>query len=191
MRIDSESTLSGDREVFSGFGSSKGSRQAFKVKSMQASALEFTDTANYEPVDSAADVHMPSSISRPRRLVTPKPVSSQTKSERFQVLQKWSGKVTQVNDSAEELIAELADKTTPSNPIEVVTISFEDLSFSDLARVRAGALFTWSIGYEYRGATKKKSSAIHFSRLQTFNRSDREAAKKKAQSFLELIRANR
>ncbi|MBL4783267.1 MAG: hypothetical protein JKX92_13580 [Porticoccaceae bacterium] len=108
----------------------------------------------------------------------------------FQLLQKWQGTVLSVDGDGEEFRAEITDKTTPSNPLEWVTISFDDLSFSDLPLLRKGAIFYWTIGYGIdKSGTKEKKSLLKFSRLKGFSKGDVEKAKAKAGQLLELFGA--
>ncbi|WP_339673886.1 hypothetical protein [Dasania marina] len=109
----------------------------------------------------------------------------------FQLLQKWQGLVLSIDEDKEEFDAEIADKTDPANPLEKVTISFDELSISDLSILREGAVFYWTIGYGVDSSgTKEKKSLLRISRLKGFSTSDIAKSESKADKLLELFGVN-
>jgi hypothetical protein len=122
--------------------------------------------------------------------VSPPAVKSLPTPERMQILQKWQGTVWSIDEVLNEFTAQIVDKTNPDNPIELVTISNDELSNQSLSLLNVGAIFYWSIGYELKGATKKKTSVIHFSRLKNFSSRHITEAKEYGQELEELFSAN-
>lgn len=82
-----------------------------------------------------------------------------------QVLQKWVCSIVSLDDSEEEFNAVIKDVTNPNMEDEYVTISYEEISTFDLASLKIGAIFYWTIGYRLNGETKSKYSEINFQRL--------------------------
>lgn len=81
------------------------------------------------------------------------------------VVQKWVGNVLSIDDSKEEFSSIIKDVTNPNFEDEYVTIGYEELSTYDLAFLKAGAIFYWTIGYRMSGETKSKFSEINMQRL--------------------------
>lgn len=65
---------------------------------------------------------------------------------RFEMIQQFEGIVTEVTEDS--LMADIADLTDPSNPVEFVEIPFREITPEDLRLVVPGAVFYWSMGYE-------------------------------------------
>ena len=86
--------------------------------------------------------------------------------EKTHVSQKWQGYVTSVDDEASEFTAIIFDLTSPNMPKEEVVFDANDLSSYDIAMLKEGAIFYWTIGHTLRGETKSKTSEIYFQRLR-------------------------
>lgn len=106
---------------------------------------------------------------------------------RVQVIQKWEGVVYKVDWEANEFTAVICDKTNPENPREEVVLNIDEISQDDLGLLSEGSTFYWSIGHQYKGATKSKLSTINFSRLKPFSKKQIEAARQKAKETVSLF----
>lgn len=82
----------------------------------------------------------------------------------FKMLQQWEGAVT--SRGVDSFWAELVDLTSSTKDREVVELPLDEISADDLAILRPGAVFYWSIGYEINAAgTIKRTSEIRLRRL--------------------------
>jgi hypothetical protein len=102
--------------------------------------------------------------------------------------QKWEGYVLSIDEEKEQFTAVISDKSNKDFPDEEVVLSIEELSTSDLIFLKSGAVFYWSIGYAYKGASKIKFSAIRFSRLKGYSKESLKVARSKAEEMMELLR---
>ncbi|MBU1170506.1 MAG: hypothetical protein KKD44_13165 [Proteobacteria bacterium] len=83
---------------------------------------------------------------------------------KFQLLQLWEGRITQINN--EDFSAIIVDKTHPEFNDELVTIDIEEITPAELSLLQIGAVFYWSIGYaDYPGRGRSRESKIRFRRL--------------------------
>ncbi|SDT89615.1 hypothetical protein [Desulfobacula phenolica] len=83
---------------------------------------------------------------------------------RYQLLQLWEGRVTEVSDDT--FYAIISDKTNPELSDELVSMDIEEITPSDLSLLTPGAVFYWSISYaDFPGRGRKKESKIRFRRL--------------------------
>ena len=91
--------------------------------------------------------------------------------DRFQVLQKWEGTVTEINGS--EFRASLRDLLNDSQPDEEMKLLVDEVSESDLPLLRPGGVFYWSIGYRVnRLGGRERVSAFRFRRLPVWTKRD-------------------
>jgi len=117
-------------------------------------------------------------------------LSYRTLKERFQVLQKWEGRVLSIDAARGEFTAILTDKTHPDVPEEQVTLNLEELSDTDIERLETGSLFFWNIGYRHTAAgNKSKESEIRLRRLRGFSNTAVEGARQFASEFKDLFNA--
>lgn len=113
---------------------------------------------------------------------------SQSLQERFQVLQKWEGRVTEVDVEQGELTAILRDKTSPDSPEEEVILALDELAESDLRHLEVGSLFYWTIGHRFSASGRKtKESEIRLRRLRGFSKAFLERASEYAAEMAELF----
>lgn len=84
------------------------------------------------------------------------------------------------------MTATIMDLTDKSRAAEIVTLPQEEFSESDLPVLVPGAVFYWSIGYEYvTGGTKRRVSEIRVQRMPEWSELAIESIKK---AGLELYR---
>ncbi|MGI2067835.1 hypothetical protein [Shewanella sp. MF08487] len=187
--LEHSSTVTAD--FWSGFSSSK--PKTFPIES------EVIDFSFHRQISST---EIPNSIKQTTEIISPvdldtnniiaKSTNSYVRvSDKVQVLQKWEGVVLSIDHVNEEFTAQLIDKTSPINPDEIVVMSTEEISISDTCLLKEGAIFYWSIGYLFRGSTKSKNSAIHFSRLKGFTSKEIELAKEQGSHLEALFRGNK
>ena len=90
----------------------------------------------------------------------PPPLPRRAPTASFHALQEWEGYVVEMR--AKDFVARLTDLTAgASYEQEEAIIPLTELSDHDAARMTAGSLFRWVIGYERSpGGTKKRVSQI-------------------------------
>ena len=90
----------------------------------------------------------------------------------FHALQEWEGYVVNIGET--DFVARLVDLTAgSSHEEEEADIPLAEISDDDAARMRAGSIFRWVIGYERSAAgTKKRVSEIVFRDLPTVTKTD-------------------
>lgn len=189
MNVNCDTSSNGAIAI-SDFGSSKGSILSLGIKEKTDSAHLFKDTTLVNLLKNRNETSSEFFVENPDAIVTKKPFPSRNLKARFEVLQKWVGKVVDINSDEEEFTAEIVDKTDLNNPEELVVLNFEEVSPADSFLLSKGAIFSWTIGYEYRGTTKNKSSIIRFSRLKGFSEQSKKKAEIDTKSFLELLHAH-
>jgi len=90
---------------------------------------------------------------------------------RFQLLQFWEGRVTDIFDNTFSAI--ISDKTNPDLPDELVTLDIEEVTPSDLSLLTLGSVFYWSIRYaDFPGRGRSKESKIRFRRLPAWTQKE-------------------
>ena len=86
-------------------------------------------------------------------------------------LQEWEGYVTEIK--ATEFNALLTDLTAGATyPGEEAEISLDEISEDDAAKIQAGSVFRWVIGYERTAGAKKRVSCIVFRDLPVMTKTD-------------------
>jgi hypothetical protein len=104
---------------------------------------------------------------------------------KFQVLQKWEGIVEEVKK--DHILVKLIDLTNGGTDEEAL-LDYEDISADDLALVKEGAMFYWSIGYETQlDRQVKKSSFIKFRRLPNISPGKFDAIHERAEELKNKI----
>lgn len=104
----------------------------------------------------------------------------------FRLLQSFEGEVVDRTDIS--IIAEVSDKTNPSNPMEVVELPLDELTPDDLPLATPGSVFYWSIGYrDVVGEPRRRVSQIRFQRLPNWSDLEIRQAKDFAQEYLSLF----
>lgn len=95
-------------------------------------------------------------------------LAPRARTERFDLLQKWEGVVTDVGD--ETFVAELITISGDEEDM-IAEIYLKNVHEDDRELVEPGAIFYWSIGYlrTAQGTTKRKSD-IRFRRLPRWTR---------------------
>lgn len=115
-------------------------------------------------------------------------VISQRLRERFQVLQKWEGRVTSVDHDSGEFTAFLTDKTNPEEPEEQVVLDIDELADNDKERLKPGSLFYWTVGHRFSASGgKTKESEIRLRRLRGFSDTTILSACKYAREMSDLF----
>jgi hypothetical protein len=79
----------------------------------------------------------------------------------------WICYVTSINK--EIFTARVEEIRSNLKTFEEAEFEILDLDDEDMKMLKIGAVFYWSIGYEYRNGTKKKESFIRFKMLPIFN----------------------
>jgi hypothetical protein len=105
----------------------------------------------------------------------------------FVTKQLWSGKVTQVRPN--EFVAEIFDRTDPSNPPEEVSFDCQDVDREDRSLVVPGSSFYWIIGRRQneRGQVERITK-LKFRRLPTWTPSSILKAAVRAELMKKLMR---
>ena len=86
-------------------------------------------------------------------------------------LQEWEGYVEEVGEI--DFVARLIDLTDKSKYEAEAVIPLDEISDDDAAKVSAGSIFRWVIGYEHNSAgTKRRVSQIIFRDLPVITGSD-------------------
>ncbi len=117
----------------------------------------------------------------------PPPPTSRMRTATFHALQEWEGYVIEVRQT--EFVARLVDLTAGAQyEQEEAIIPKDEVSESDLTKMRLGSFFRWVIGYERSAAgTKKRVSQIVFRDLPVITKRDlregNEWARKIRRSF--------
>lgn len=141
-----------------------------KIAQIEISARSRTD--NGQPALTRLPRH---AISKLTDLVVPKVRTDTLPRPIFIPLQEWEGVVTSLD--TEMFVARLADQTNEANPDEEAEFPTSEVSDDDLALLRPGAVFRWTIGFlKAPSGTKRRTSQIVFRRLpQWTEREIREA----------------
>lgn len=101
---------------------------------------------------------------------------------RFLLLQQWQGEVLSVDEDT--FTAKIVDKTNRYMPDEIVTISIELVSPSDLELLEVGAIFYWSISIvDLPGRGRIKESKFRFRRLSGWSQAEIERARRFAKKI--------
>jgi hypothetical protein len=104
--------------------------------------------------------------------------------ERFSVIQKWEGKVLEVEDDM--FLAELTTIKGEEDQL-VAEIYLEEVDESDLPLLEPGAIFYWSIGYYKRPSGTIRASLIRFRRLPPWNQRQLQKAREEAVKLQSLF----
>jgi len=111
--------------------------------------------------------------------------SSGTREDKFIMLQRWEGTVTNV--SKDSFVARLSD-LSQENLEEEAEIPIEEIPEADLRLVEPGAVFYWCIGYIDRvGGQRIRASMIRFRRLPTWTQAAIEKVKAEAQRLRQIL----
>jgi len=111
--------------------------------------------------------------------------SSDTRDDKFIMLQRWEGTVTKV--SKDSFVARLSD-LSQENLEEEAEIPIEEIPEADLRLVEPGAVFYWCIGYIDRvGGQRIRASMIRFRRLPTWTQPAIEKVKAEAQRLRQIL----
>ncbi len=102
-------------------------------------------------------------------------------------LQEWEGYVLEIGKT--DFVANLVDLTAgSSNETEEAAIPLAEISDDDTAKIRAGSVFRWVIGYERSVAgTKKRVSLIVFRDLPAITKTDLRDGKAWARETIRLL----
>ena len=125
---------------------------------------------------------------RPTRVVNlPGPRATPKLTPSLHALQEWEGYVTEINDS--EFVANLLDVTAGDTFAgEEVVIPLEEISEADVARMHAGSIFRWVIGYERApSGSKRRVSQIVFRNLPAFTKKDLQEAEEWAEKMMSVF----
>lgn len=109
----------------------------------------------------------------------------QKPSASIDVLQKWEGRVLENGkDFFRAVVFDLVDMTTE----EEVEFDLAEVTDDDLALVRPGAVFYWSVGYRVEvSRTKSRTSLIRFRRLPVWSRDDLRRRERRVSEYREAL----
>ena len=79
---------------------------------------------------------------------------------------RWVCYVTAINKDT--FTANVKELRSDTEIFEEAEYEIQDLDDEDVKMLKIGAVFYWSMGFEYRNGTKKKESFIRFKRLPVF-----------------------
>jgi hypothetical protein len=134
-------------------------------------------------VNTQADTESERKFSVPERRAT-----AEFKYASSLLLQEWEGYVTEV--ASDTFAANLMEIRPEKSDLADESADFliSDLSDSDRKMLRPGAIFRWTIGYEfYRGEPRKRVSKIVFRRLPAWSRQDLQRAKARANELKAIL----
>ena len=117
----------------------------------------------------------------------PPPLPHRAPTASFHALQEWEGYVVEMR--ATDFVAHLTDLTAgASHEQEEAIIPFTELSDHDAARMTAGSMFRWVIGYERSPAgTKKRVSQIVLRDLPAMTEADLRGGEEWARETIRAI----
>lgn len=122
-------------------------------------------------------------IGQPYIVRSPRPLQAlKSGAVQFTLLQKWEGVVLEAND--ESFTSRLIDSHGELPP-QHATIPNDELSPEEQNQIAVGASFVWTIGYQHIGATRQRNSVIYFRRLPSWNQSEFDAARRRAEELAE------
>lgn len=106
--------------------------------------------------------------------------------DRYIVLNKWEGKVTEVREDS--FIALLLDQDSIHTTDEEAEFPIDEVPIPDRPLIEPGAIFYWSIGYiDKISGQRMRVSDIRFRRLPVWSSEEIERAKKNAQRVRDLL----
>ena len=105
----------------------------------------------------------------------------------FSVLQEWEGYVLSISEDT--FTARLVDVTMGrSEEDEEADLPLDDLEDADRSRIRDGAIFRWTIGYQRGpGGTKYRSSCIVFRNLPGWTKKELEKNRREAADWASAL----
>ena len=88
-------------------------------------------------------------------------------STQFLTMEILHGVITEVDYHNKEFVARISDYIKPSNPEELVTMSFDRVEKADVQNILLGATFVWCVGTLIikENASVEGFSKIHFRQL--------------------------
>lgn len=110
--------------------------------------------------------------------------------ESMTLLNRWIGVVRSIDEDAREFTATYRDQTQRTYPEEEGTFKIDDLCESDRCELALGSVFYWTIGYAYKGATKRKFSEIHLKRVKELLPNELQRAKIRADDYWNLFNSD-
>ncbi len=96
---------------------------------------------------------------------------------------EWTGVVEKVDLVSGLFEARVQDQLNSDIGEEIAELEIEELSQLNQSRLKKGAIFYWTIGYELIGKTKKKASKIVFKTTPNNLKCVEEIANKRAEDF--------
>ena len=181
MGQSGQSTASPSLDVYAGYAGSAESRsesvrlEADAVVS-QALARRHVETAPFRGMQTASTLRSlicsPNSADAILPVSFPPPAPSTPRKPTLHALQEWEGHVVHIEHDA--FVARLVDLTAGmSHEGEEATISLDEISERDVARMEVGSIFRWVIGYERSPeGTQKRVSQFVFRDLPRMTESD-------------------
>jgi hypothetical protein len=108
--------------------------------------------------------------------------------EGLEIEQAFEGHVVAVDREGELFVARLVDASSDA-PDEEADFSFREVVPDDRHLVVPGALFTWTIGLEWRSRQSRRVSEIRFRRLPPFTAEAISQAEQEAVELSKLLEA--
>jgi len=105
----------------------------------------------------------------------------------FSVLQEWEGYVLSI--SKDTFTARLVDVTMGrSEEEEEADLPLDDLEEADRSRIRDGAIFRWTIGYQLGpGGTKFRTSCIRFRNIPVWTKKELDKNRREAADWASAL----
>lgn len=103
----------------------------------------------------------------------------------FTKTQNWICHVTDIYDKTFK--AKLEEINSPYSTYEIAEFDIDEIDENDKELFRVGAIFYWSVGFEYRNGTKSRNALMRFKRLPQWTTTDIDSAKDLADDLFENI----
>lgn len=105
----------------------------------------------------------------------------------FSVLQEWEGYVLSISEDT--FTARLVDVTMGrSEEEEEADLPLDDLEDADRSRIRNGAIFRWTIGYQRGpGGTKFRTSCIRFRNIPVWTKKELDKNRREAADWASAL----
>jgi hypothetical protein len=98
----------------------------------------------------------------------PRPIASMPPIQNYTTqVQNWIGYIIEIRDDV--FISKLIDATNPTTN-EYAEFDFNEVSQEDIDRIKIGAIFYWSVGFEYKFGQKSKFITLRFRRSPQFDK---------------------
>ncbi|MBR0796118.1 hypothetical protein JQ615_12030 [Bradyrhizobium jicamae] len=180
-----------ERPIFSGDAIKSRIDQIVRDEGAEDSASVRTAYRDTILPDTSAEPVSPASRKVDRLLDLPRKPAPLFFTSTFNPVQEWEGYVREIGSNS--ISADLVDITARSKRItEQAEIPLEELSDGDRERLKLGAVFRWSIGYQRASSgSKMRVSHIVFRDLPRWTARDLREAKSEAETLEHYFKEGR